>query len=277
MPAHRTARRNRRPTLADAAGGFSSQPDDDSLDETATNSSVPVRMVGDIFSQARQNKRKEIQKFATKSDCQEKDVYNLVVDMDEGQIRNANKFLQLDGNLHNPKSYTSCLASAEAVFGLIKAPNSTLQSSKGDFEQLADAVNNMSADANVALKVRFGGEHGFVLVIKGNETEILQSFASRRGGAGAVITDSFSGKERRVFERTELVGHLRAAEEPGGDSQQTLFGGTVETKKENGDSLLGTWDSCALVADTDIMNNMEQRISDGLDVLNELRGKKRRI
>jgi hypothetical protein len=233
-----------------------------------TTTSAQQLMVGDLFEQAHKQLTTRLQKCSRKNVVTEDNVYNLVADLDAKDIRDVSRNAPgvLTQYLKDPKAYTSCIDAAPRVYKLITDKTCQETSSKGKCDVLAKEIGKLGQDANVAINAKFGAEHGFVIVVRGNETEILQSFA---GNDGAALTESFSnGSERKVFDRPTLMGLLTAADsndvKTAQGAQQNLFGGTVGANGTPGE---GNWDSRNLISDSAIRKNMTDKLDAGLKAL----------
>jgi hypothetical protein len=235
-------------------------------------------MVGDIFRDAKTDVDEDIQAYVRQQKSLPvgpESVANLVADLPPEDIRNTAKYpTVLNSYLISHEEYTSCLPSAERVFGLItNGSRRATTSSKGKFDALADEINDLPPDADVAINAAFGSEHGCVIVVRGDDTEILQSFAGRSeaGQIPAPLIDSFSGgSERKTFPREDLVAHLRASAKTKKDgsstsqassSQGELFGGSVAP-------VPGKWDRRPLIGKTAIQDRMKKKMLAGLKALN---------
>jgi hypothetical protein len=216
-----------------------------------------AKSVGQILSDVGANYTSTIKSSATRYGVPPQNIFNIAMDLESEQIekiRTTHRRTFKDDYLKQC-AYTSCVASAGHIFGLVAGnPKSN---GSGDYHQFANVVQGEKGN-NVTIHCAIGGaDHGFVIVIQGSDAEIIQSFA---GASGAKLIDSFEGgAERRTFAIDGLVALLNTMDQK--LSQKQLFGGFVDAGKTL------VWQVAELKSEEEIQELAEKRLEQGLTAL----------
>lgn len=143
----------------------------------------------------------------------------------------------------------SCMPTADRLYALIGSGNEQVgvqDSVANGVAALADAIE--ADDASGIFYVKFGPNHGFVVLVQGGHAELVQSFAGDESLATNLETDGYT------YSAEDIAGYLRdlMIEDNTAAAQEALFG-DGQTIDENGHSPLAdttfAWKRSDLPAD----------------------------
>lgn len=170
-------------------------------------------------------------------------------------------------------SWTSCFATADRLFNLLKSGDSASQSAAGgDAVQLQKCMWSLCGAIQDSLakifKVKIGAsDHSFSIIVQSGRCELLQSFAGESGESLVM-----NAQANKVFSTSEICAHLIDICNPRlerKESSEALFDGEVMLKGDEDlwPTLALAWEGAPLPIASEVLKIMRAKISKNLEIL----------
>ncbi|MEH2141732.1 eCIS core domain-containing protein [Nostoc sp.] len=188
--------------------------------------------------------KEKFQDYLQETNITNQNLINLLVGLNEAEMQLAIESDLIEKYQNNWQEYTSCFDTSDKLFDLLGNSHNFELNTEENFTvengipRLVNEINQMNAQ-NTERIYRIGIErtnskdHSFVIVIRNQSAEILQSFA---GATGEALGENLKtpGRTPIVVIVNRLNNLINNNSKARGQAQEKLFGGRIDVDQVNG-------------------------------------------